>query len=273
MKLLDGRTLAAAIRSRLKKEIADKGLKPGLAVILVGDDPASHLYVSLKEKACREVGINFWRYEFPATATADEILEKLEDLNTDSKVTGILVQLPLPAHLNEKEIIGAMNPAKDADGFHPETLKRFLEGDPAATPGLVAAILTLINSSGQSLQGKQALVLGNSFVFAQPLLAALKQRGAEANYLAPADQWHTAAKNADVVIVAVGRAGFIRGNMLKPGTVIIDVGTNRVNDKIVGDVDAATVAHIDGWLSPVPGGVGPMTVACLLERVVQLAGK
>lgn len=273
MKLIDGRDIARAITAQVKSRVAKLRTPPGLAVVLVGTDPASHLYVGLKEKACREVGIRFQKKLFFASTPATKILDHMKTLNADPEVTGILVQLPLPAPLDEAAIIGAIDPAKDADGFHPDNLTHYLADPSTPPPAPTRAIARLLESSGQLRPNERAVILANSPEFAQPLIAYLQQRGVLAEHLQPTADGRVPSNTslADILIVAVGRPKFITAEHVKSGATVIDVGTNRVGEAIVGDVDAESVKAKLGSLSPVPGGVGPVTVATLLERVVELA--
>lgn len=258
--LLDGKTLAASIRQEVKEEIASAGLKPGLAVILVGDDPASHLYVSLKEKAAIEVGIVVYRFDYPATTDERAIVEKIRELNVDAKVNGILVQLPLPEAMNPNMVIAAIDPAKDVDGFHPKNTTGIL------SPG-IAGPLELLKKTGVELKDKHAVVVGKSAVFTQSFCDPLRVMHVRAEPTYPENL--ELMKQADILIVAVGRPAFIKTEMVKPGAIVIDIGTSKVEGKTVGDV-APEVMDIASFLTPVPGGVGPMTVAMLLKNTVEL---
>ncbi|MEK7516551.1 MAG: bifunctional 5,10-methylenetetrahydrofolate dehydrogenase/5,10-methenyltetrahydrofolate cyclohydrolase [Patescibacteria group bacterium] len=271
MKLIDGKKLAEAIRREVKEQIETQGLRPGLAVILVGDDPASHLYVGLKERSCREVGIRFEKFIFPAGVPEETVIETIEAVNGRSDIHGILVQLPLPEGLDENRVVRAIDPRKDVDGFHPENLRLLRTGNPRLVPGVARGIVALIEATGVPLAGKTAALLVNSATFAEPIVALLRARGADSTVILAKEvaEKTTEMKNADILIVAIGQPKFIRGEMIKKGAVIIDIGTTRVGDRTVGDVDAESVATRAGWLSPVPGGVGPMTVAMLLKNVLE----
>ena len=271
MKLIDGKKLAEAIRREVKEQIETQGLRPGLAVILGGDDPASHLYVGLKERSCREVGIRFEKFIFPAGVPEETVIETIEAVNGRSDIHGILVQLPLPEGLDENRVVRAIDPRKDVDGFHPENLRLLRTGNPRLVPGVARGIVALIEATGVPLAGKTAALLVNSATFAEPIVALLRARGADSTVILAKEvaEKTTEMKNADILIVAIGQPKFIRGEMIKKGAVIIDIGTTRVGDRTVGDVDAESVATRAGWLSPVPGGVGPMTVAMLLKNVLE----
>lgn len=268
---IDGRAIAKAIRAELKERIAGLGFTPGLAVVLVGDDPASHLYVGLKEKACAEAGIAFHRAQLPADASQADVERAVRAYNDRDDIDGILVQLPLPSHLDEDAVIASMDPAKDADGFHPATVAALLHGAPTVVPGLPASVMRLLDATGEPLDGTRALVIANSDVFYAPLAHLLRGAGVGPTFLRPDDAGLAdAARDADIVIVAVGRPGFVTSEMLKPGAVVIDIGTNRTPGGTVGDC-SGEVGETAAWCTPVPGGVGPMTVAMLLVNVVALA--
>lgn len=270
-KTIDGKSVARAIAIRTKKECALLGFTPGLAAVLVGDDPASHLYVGLKEKACREAGVAFERLYLKADAPQSLIIRAIENLNRRPDVDAILIQLPLPAPLDADAVIRAMDPEKDADGFHPENVELLRDGAPRIVPGLAAGILALAKSTGEPLAGKNALVMANSRAFFAPLDVVLRSAGIRPAYAAPDDKdVASKAREADLIVVAVGRPGFLTAGMVKPGAIVIDVGTNRVGGKTVGDADPA-VREVAGHVTPVPGGVGPVTVAMLVANAVELA--
>ncbi len=258
--LLDGKTEAARIRAELKDEIAKQGLKPGLGVILVGHDPASVLYVNLKEKAAREIGISVSRFDLPDTASESEVVVHIRRLNADAAVNGILVQLPLPEHLNPNVVIAEIDPAKDVDGFHPKNSTGLL------SPGINGP-LELLKKTGVELAGKHAVVVGNSAVFTQSFCDALRAQHVRAEPTYP-DNFELIAQ-ADILVVAVGRAGYLKPAMIKPGAIVIDIGTSKVDGKTVGDVSPEASA-VAAFMTPVPGGVGPMTVAMLLKNTVEL---
>ncbi len=272
--LIDGKTIARRISDAVKTEIAARGLHPGLGVILVGDDPASHLYVRLKEKACADAGIAMEKLFFRADASAETVMRAIAELNGRADIDAILVQLPLPPQLDEDEIVRTIDPAKDADGFHPDNVALFKEGRPRIVPGLVAGINELIRSTREPLAGKRALVVANSETFYTPLAVAIADDGLLPSF-AFADDPHLAKKTAgaDVLVVAAGKAKLITGAMLKPGAIVIDVGTNRVDGKLAGDVDFDSANAVAGHLTPVPGGVGPMTIAMLLTNILVFAKK
>lgn len=270
MHLLNGKTLAAEIRAKIKKEVTGLAKKPGLAVILVGNDLASRLYVSLKEKACLEAGIYFEKHLFLAEATEEELLKKIYELNERPEINGILVQLPLPQQAADK-IVAAIDPQKDVDGFHPENLRRLEAGEACLVSPVVLGVMALLKKTSESFVGKSAvLIMGQ--IFARPFRAVLSQQKIKAKVISPGEtNLSDKIKNSDLVITAVGQPNLITVGMIKPQTIIIDIGTTRLGNKVVGDVDAASVKSLTGWLTPVPGGVGPMTVALLLQNVLDAA--
>lgn len=270
--IIDGRKIAAEIRGEIKKEIAELGITPGLAVILVGADPASHLYIGLKEKAAAEVGIHFEKYLFFATEPEEKIIAKIEELNARPEIHGIIVQLPLPSGYDESKIVDSIDAKKDADGFHPKNIAYLLAGEPKIIPPVIAGILKLIESTGVELTNKKITILANSEIFIKPLAEILKGNQLTIS-IAPEDPL-LFTREADIVITALGRPKIITGEMIKAGAILIDVGTTRTDDgATVGDVDFESTAPKAGWITPVPGGVGPMTVAMLLENAVNFAKK
>lgn len=273
-KLIDGKSIAEEIKKEVAKEIYKKQLNPGLAVVLVGDDPASHLYVKLKQKACAQVGIEFHKYYCPGQASKKEITHAIEFLNNDPKVNGILVQLPLPNDLNEDEIIQLIDPKKDVDGFHPKNLERLFNNDPLVLPGLAMGIIKLIESTNEKLESKKAVIISNSTIFSKPLVKLLEEKGIIVeSLLSNQDNLNKKTSLADILIIAVGKPKFITADMVKSDSIIIDVGTNKIGKKTVGDVDFEAVADKAAWITPVPGGVGPMTIAMLLKNTLDLTKK
>lgn len=261
VQILDGRSLAQAIRDKVKTRVAGLGQAPLLAIILVGEDPASKTYVGLKHQACDEAGILFEHYSYPAETDENVLLRKITELNTREDVTGILVQLPLPTQ-DADRIVGAILPEKDVDGFHPENVRRLRDGKPSLVPPVHLGIMKLIEATGVNVRGQTAVIV-SSALFAEPLVLLMRERGLMTQIVNPdAD-----IPAADVLVTAVGLPGYIRE--VKPGSVVIDVGTTKVNGKIVGDVDRPSIEPITAWLSPVPGGTGPMTVAYLLLNVLK----
>lgn len=271
MQLIDGRALARGIRRRVAERIQKEHLHPGLGVVLVGNDPASHLYVGLKERACNEAGIAFTKTILPDDTSFADVRNAIEGYNADPAIHAILVQLPLPRHLDPDDVIQCISPAKDVDGFHPDNVQTFIEGNAPLTPGLVRAIWALIQSTTQPLNGKTAAILSNSPVFAEPIIAHLGRNGIAASYVAPSPQAASETSPADILIVALGNPQSITAEYVKDNAIVIDVGISKVRDAWVGDVNQDSVKEKAGWLTPVPGGVGPMTVAMLLENVVELA--
>ncbi len=272
MKKINGKQIAAQIREEVKAEIKKSGITPGLAVILVGSDPASHLYVGLKEKACNEVGIKNEHFLYFATTPEEEIIAKIKELNAREDIDGILVQLPLPSHMNTDKIISTINPNKDVDGFHPENIKKFLEGKEVIKPVTAQSVIALIKSTGINFKNKKASVICNSDAFAKPIELMLSRRGSIVCHShLHKDDWKSCISNADIAVVAVGKAKIITANLIKDGAVVIDVGTNKVDDKTIGDVNREGLKEKSGFITPVPGGVGPVTVAMLLKNAYQLA--
>ncbi len=267
-KIIDGKKLARAIRDRLKTEVGQLASVPGLAIVLVGDDPASHTYVGLKEKAAEEIGIHFEKHTFPATASQADVLARVEELNKRQDIHGIVVQLPLPHGLDENAIIQAINPAKDVDGFHPANIQALLAGEPHIVPGLAEGIYRLIASTDVSLGGKKAMIFANSPVFTNPLEYILNQHGMQTVSCSPdVDDCLHVSQQADVVVAVVGRPGYVTAEMVKDGVILIDVGFTKKGTQVLGDISDAAWDKAS-WATPVPGGVGPMTVAMLLENVV-----
>lgn len=269
---INGRAVAKRITEETRAELAAlPDVTPGLAIVLVGDDPASHLYVRLKAKACADVGIAFRKELLPADATLANVLKTVMALNEDPSVDAILVQLPLPDGLDEDAVIRTIDPLKDVDGFHPKTVAAMRAGKPTVIPGLAAGIMALIHETKRDIDDHHLLVVANSETFAEPIMHLAKQRGMFTAYAHPdsADLKESIA-GCSVLVVAVGRPGFITGDMVKPDAVLIDVGTTKVGDKVVGDV-APSAWDVAGHVTPVPGGVGPVTVAMLLRNAVRLA--
>lgn len=268
--IIKGQKLAENIREKVAKRIAKLDHPPGLAAIIVGDDPASHLYVSLKEQAAKEVGIYFEKIEFEADVATGKILKEIKKLNSRDDIHGILVQLPLP-NQDEDKIIDALKWQKDVDGFHKKNRKKLKAGEPSLVPPVALAVMRLISATNQPLSGKNALIVANNPIFAEPLIELFQEVGVAAGFVSSDD---AALKNktsaADIIVVAVGRPDFINHEMIKDGGIIIDVGTNKVDGKTVGDVSKDVIGHT-GFISPVPGGVGPLTVAYLVNNVLKAA--
>ena len=272
-KIIDGKQVAARCREELKRQIAAlraRGIIPGLAVILVGEDPASQVYVRNKHRACEELGIHSEQYTLPADTNRQTLLDLITELNGREEIDGILVQLPLPGHLDEKEILSAIDPAKDVDSFHPQNVGRLVIGDYFFAPCTPSGILTLIDSAGVDLTGKECVVIGRSNIVGKPMALMLLHRNATVTVChSKTRELPSVTRRADVLISAVGKAGFVTADMVKPGAVVIDVGMNRNQaGKLCGDVDFESVSRVAGYLTPVPGGVGPMTITMLLRSTV-----
>lgn len=268
--ILNGTVLAQTIKEKVAQRVADLRQPPGLGVILVGDDPASHLYVSLKEKAGKEAGIYVEKHLFPENAKTKTVIEKIQELNKRADINGILVQLPLPKHLNTDEVIDAIHPTKDVDGFHPENRKALLADEPMLVPPVALAIMRLIQATHQPLHGRTAVVLGNSPIFAEPVIELLKENGVTAEWVSrETEGYKNICRVADILIVAIGELNFVTKDMVKDSAIVIDVGTNKTPEgKVRGDASPELEGHA-GFLSQVPGGVGPLTVAYLLMNVVK----
>lgn len=273
-KTIDGKYLSENILREIYQEIKKNQLQLSLAAILVGDDPASRLYVNLKKKACEQCGIMFNNYYLSASATEQQVIDAIEFLNQDPAITGILVQLPLPKKFNESKIMATIKPEKDVDGFHPFNLACLEQGAPTIIPGLALGIMIMIKSTGVNLEGKNAVIVCNSPIFSLPLKYLLAEEKITAYDYRPQNKnLLNELKTADIIIVAVGKEKFIAKEMIKPGAIIIDVGINKTKSgETVGDVDPEC-AETAGFISPVPGGVGPMTVAMLLWNLILLAKK
>lgn len=268
--ILNGTVLATSIKEKVAQRVADLRQPPGLGVILVGENPASHLYVSLKEKAGKEVGIYVEKHLFPENAKAKEIIKKINELNKRADINGILVQLPLPSGINTDDVIEAIHPTKDVDGFHPENRKALLADEPILVPPVALAIMRLIQATRQPLKGRTAVILGNSAIFAEPVIELLKESGVNAEWVSrETSGFADICRVADIVIVALGQAGFLTRDMVKDSAIVIDVGTNKTPErKTLGDASPELRGH-SGFLSQVPGGVGPLTVAYLLMNVIK----
>ncbi len=271
--IIDGKAIAQAIRVELKGEVASlkasRGVQPGLATVLVGDDPASHVYVKTKRKACDEVGIAPFPFELPASTSQEDLLALIEDLNKNPEVHGILVQLPLPDNLDEALVLEAVDPAKDVDGFHPTNIGRLVAGTAVLLPCTPAGIIELLDRTGIPIEGAEAVVVGRSAIVGKPLALLLLHRHATVTICHTRTRDLAAtARRADILVAAAGRAGVVTAEMVKPGACVIDVGINRVEGKLVGDVDFEAARAVAGAITPVPGGVGPMTVAMLLTNTV-----
>jgi methylenetetrahydrofolate dehydrogenase (NADP+)/methenyltetrahydrofolate cyclohydrolase len=272
--ILDGKSLAAQLRADVKRRVqalAQRGMRPGVAVVLVGDDPASRVYVRNKTRACDETGILSRQIDLPATIAEDRLIAEIAKLNADPAIHGILVQLPLPAHLDVARVQAAVSPAKDVDGFHVENLGALLAGRPRLAPCTPAGVMKMLEHAAVALAGRHALVIGRSNIVGKPLALLLLQKDATVTVChSKSRDLEKLARSADILVAAVGRPKLVTGTMVKPGACVIDVGINRLPDgKLAGDVDFASAAEVAGWITPVPGGVGPMTIAMLLENCLK----
>lgn len=273
--IIDGKAVARRIREELRGEVqrlGEKGLVPGLAVVLVGGDPASAVYVKNKGKACAEAGIRSFQHTLSAETTQKELLSLISRLNNDPSVDGILVQMPLPDHLDWHAVIEAISPEKDVDGFHPFNVGRLVTGRPTFEPCTPAGVIKLIEITGVSLAGKDAVVVGRSNIVGKPMALMLLQKNSTVTVC------HSKTRNlpekvasADIVVAAIGKPGFVKGDWIKPGAIVIDVGINHTEKGFTGDVEFETASKKASWITPVPGGVGPMTIAMLLSNTVEAA--
>jgi len=275
-RILDGKSLAAQVRAAVKKEVAalsQRGIRPGLAVVLAGDSPASRVYVRNKARACEETGVRSELYELPAGVSEEALLDRVLALNDDPDVHGILVQLPLPRHVNAYKVLETVSPAKDIDGFHTANLGALVAGVPHLVPCTPAGVMRLLDHAGVQLAGARAVVIGRSNIVGKPLALLLLGRDATVTVChSKSRDLPEIARSADVLVAAVGRAKLVTAAMVKPGACVIDVGVNRLADgSLCGDVDFAAASEVAGSITPVPGGVGPMTIAMLLENCVRAA--
>ena len=285
--LIDGRVIAEKVYVDLRNQIVElkaRGITPGLAVVLVGDDPASRAYVRSKDKMCRELGLHSLKLELPASTTQKELLHRVEELNQDSKIHGILVQSPPPAHIDEAAIVRALDPRKDVDGFHPENVAKLVLDDPSGfVPCTPLGVQRLLIESKIDISGAHVVVLGRSMIVGKPLALLLMQKNTNAN--ATVTVVHSRSRDlceitrsADIIVAAIGRAGFLKADHIRDGVVVIDVGINRVDDaatargyRLVGDVAFDEVSKKASAITPVPGGVGPMTIAMLMSNTLKAA--
>lgn len=276
MQIIDGKAVSKAVKEQVKKECDElkaKGVTPGLAVIIVGDDPASQVYVKNKEKACEECGFYSVKYALPAETTQEELNSLVMELNNDPKINGILCQLPLPKHLDDKEVINLIDPIKDVDAFHPVNVGAIMIGDYNFLPCTPAGVMELIHSTGVDVCGKKAVVIGRSNIVGKPMAMLLLHENATVEIT------HSRTQNlaeitsgADILVAAIGKAKFVKADMVKEGAVVIDVGMNRdENGKLCGDVDFEDVKDKCSFITPVPGGVGPMTISMLMRNTLTAA--
>ncbi|MBV9194247.1 MAG: bifunctional methylenetetrahydrofolate dehydrogenase/methenyltetrahydrofolate cyclohydrolase FolD [Solirubrobacterales bacterium] len=276
MTVIDGRAIAQHLRDRVAEEVrafaAEHGRPPGLATVLIGDDPASAVYVASKRRACAEAGIKSFHHELPAGTAREEALELIDELNADPRVSGILCQLPVPDPLDGDELTGRIDPDKDVDGLTVVNAGRLALGLPGLRPCTPAGVMVLLGETGVELTGAQAVVIGRSNLFGKPMAQLLLAANATVTMChSRTRDLGAVARTADVLIAAVGRGRMVEGDWVKPGAVVIDVGVNRTEDGLIGDVDYNAVAPVAGAITPVPGGVGPMTIACLMRNTLQAA--
>ncbi len=265
--IIDGKKVADSILEPLKKKIVNSKVKPGLALVLVGDDPASHVYVSMKEKKCKEIGFYVEKHVIGKDASDGEVLALIERLNENKKIHGMLVQLPLPKQINEKLIIDSILPHKDADGFTPVNMGFLMNDDNRMVAATSRGIVELIKSTKVPIQGKHAVVVGRSNIVGKPAALLLLQENATVTICHSKTQnLKEITKQADILVAAVGKPNLIRKDMVKKGAIVIDAGTTKIGDKLVGDVDYENVKEVAGFITPVPGGVGPLTIAMLLQN-------
>lgn len=265
--ILDGKRISEERLAKLKEEIRNSGLFPSLATVIVGDDPASRMYVRMKHRACETVGIRSIGFELPPSATTKDVLTRIENLNNDPSVNGILVQLPLPPHIDTSRIVESVDPRKDVDGFHPYNMGCLFLGTPVFSPCTPGGIMTLLSAYGVDPGGMHAVVLGRSIEVGRPMAALLLNVHATVTIChSRTRDLASITRNADILVVAVGKPKFIGPQMVREGAIVVDVGTNRVEGVLCGDVDFERVRDVAGAITPVPGGVGPMTIATLMEN-------
>ena len=276
-RIIDGKSVAQAVRGEVAIEVTKlraRGIAPGLAVVLVGEDAASQVYVRGKTKAAREVGVEVFDHFLPASTSQGDLLALVARLNADPGVDGILVQLPLPKQIDATTVIEAIAPHKDVDGFHPESVGRLWSGAPTFVPCTPLGVMRLLKEAGRALDGAEAVVIGRSNIVGKPMAALLQLANATVTMChSKTRDLPDVVRRADVVVAAIGRAAFVKGSWIKEGATVIDVGINRVDGKLVGDVDYAAAAERAGAITPVPGGVGPMTIAMLLASTAASAGR
>ncbi len=277
--LIDGKLVSACVRSSISSEVAEfkkqYGITPGLAVILVGDDPASQVYVRNKHRGCVEAGMNSFEIKMDAETSEEELLSKINELNTDDAVHGILVQLPLPKHINEDRVINSILPEKDVDAFHPINVGKIMLGKYDFLPCTPAGIMELLDYYKVDITGKECVVVGRSNIVGKPMsMLLLAKNGTVTVCHSRTKSLFEVTRRADILVVAIGKADFIKGDMVKPGAVVIDVGINRLpTGKLTGDVEFESVSKVASMLTPVPGGVGPMTITMLLKNTLCAAKK
>ncbi len=276
-RILDGKSLAAQVRMAVKREVealAQRGIRPGLAVVLAGEDPGSRVYVRNKVRACEETGVRSELYELPASVSEEALIDRVLALNDDADVHGILVQLPLPKQIDAQRVLETVSPAKDVDCFHAMNLGALLAGKPRMLPCTPAGVMRLLEHGAIPVAGSHAVVIGRSNIVGKPLALLLLQKDATVTIChSKTPDLENVARSADILVAAAGRAKLVTARMVKPGACVVDVGVNRLRDgSLAGDVDFAAVAEVAGAITPVPGGVGPMTIAMLLENCLRAAG-
>lgn len=275
--IMDGKALAAQLMASLQGRVAAlkaRGVQPGLAVVLVGDDPASQIYVRNKERACQELSLHSETIRLPADTTQAALEAQIDRLNADPRIHGILVQLPLPAGLNEEAALARILPEKDVDGFHAVNAGKLMTGADGVIPCTPKGIRYMLKASGVPLAGKEAVVIGRSNIVGKPVAMLLLRENCTVTIChSRTENLPAVTRRGDILIAAVGKAGFVTADMVKPGAAVVDVGINRVDGKVVGDVDFAAVSQVAGWISPVPGGVGKMTIGMLMENTIAAAEK
>lgn len=274
--IIDGKAIAAKLREEIAegtRSLVDRGVTPGLAVVLVGEDPASRVYVTMKEKACAAAGIFSDEHQLPASTSEADLLALIDQLNADERIDGILVQLPLPEHIDETRVLESISPEKDVDGFHPYNVGRLVTGNPLFRSCTPYGIMKMLEKTGVALKGKDVVVVGRSNIVGKPVaLMCLAEHATVTICHSRTSDLPDKVAAADVLIAAVGRPEMIKGEWIKPGAVVIDVGVNRVADKkLIGDVEFASAAERAAAITPVPGGVGPMTITMLLDNTLQSA--
>lgn len=276
--IIDGKAISVAVKEQVKQEtqvLKEKGISVGLAVVIVGNDPASRVYVNNKKKACETVGFESFEYALPEETTQEELIDLVKKLNNDEKVNGILVQLPLPKHINETAVINTIVPEKDVDAFHPENVGHIMIGDYKFLPCTPAGVIEMLDWSGIEIDGKNCVVIGRSNIVGKPMsMLLLKRNGTVTICHSRTKNLAEICRNADILVAAVGKANFVTADMVKDGAVVIDVGMNRLeNGKLCGDVDYNACFEKAGYITPVPGGVGPMTIAMLMKNTLTSAKK
>ena len=275
--IISGKIVSEKLRSELREEIIEYknkyGIAPGLAVVMVGGDPASAVYVRNKHKACLDVGIESYQIEFPEDITEEELLKKIDELNADDRVNGILVQLPLPSGINEEKVIERISPDKDVDAFHPSNVGRIMIGNYSFLPCTPAGIISLLDHYNVEIAGKRCAVVGRSNIVGKPMALLLTERNGTVTLChSKTRDLENILRESDIIVVAIGKAEFLRADMVKPGAVVIDVGINRTAEgKLVGDVAFWEVSQVASMITPVPGGVGPMTITTLLRNTLSAA--